>query len=90
MNKKRWISGLLIGSLVGAGVALLSATHSGKETRAMISEKSLALKDKVSSTVDDTRTQIGELTSTVVDKTRDRFSQLKNAASKLSKEEMTA
>jgi gas vesicle protein len=52
MAKKRdnyWllVGGMLIGGLVGAGVALLSAPQTGVETRSMLKNKGLELKDKV-------------------------------------------
>ncbi len=41
-----FLSGFVIGGLVGAVVALLFAPQSGEETRTMIKEKSIELKDK--------------------------------------------
>ena len=38
--------GVVIGSLIGAGMALLMAPQSGEETRALIKAKSSALKDQ--------------------------------------------
>jgi gas vesicle protein len=40
-----FLAGLVTGSLVGAGVALLLTPQSGAETRDQIKDKSLALKD---------------------------------------------
>lgn len=47
--------GTLLGSLVGAGVALLYAPKSGEETRMVIKEKSIELKDKAMETGDELR-----------------------------------
>lgn len=41
-----FLSGFIIGGLIGAVVALLFAPQSGEETRTMIKEKSIELKDK--------------------------------------------
>ena len=41
-----FLAGLMIGGLVGAAVALLLAPQSGEETRVMIRDKSIELKDK--------------------------------------------
>ncbi len=38
---------ILVGGLVGAGVALLAAPQSGVETRSLLKNKGLELKDKV-------------------------------------------
>jgi gas vesicle protein len=40
-----FFAGLVVGSLAGAGLALLLAPQSGEETRGQISAKSLGLKD---------------------------------------------
>jgi gas vesicle protein len=41
------VGGVLIGGLVGAGIALLSAPQTGVETRSMLKNKGIELKDKV-------------------------------------------
>lgn len=41
-----FLIGLLVGGLVGAAVALLYAPQSGEETRAVIREKSIELKEQ--------------------------------------------
>ena len=42
-----FLIGFVVGGLTGAVVALLFAPQSGEETRALIKEKSIELKDKV-------------------------------------------
>ncbi len=54
-------TGLLIGGLVGAGVAILTAPRSGEETRSMIRQKSIELKDRAASSLEETRTKAGEI-----------------------------
>jgi gas vesicle protein len=41
-----FFAGLIVGGLVGAAVALLLAPQSGEETRAIIRDKSIELKDR--------------------------------------------
>jgi gas vesicle protein len=41
-----FFAGLIVGGLVGAAVALLLAPQSGEETRTMIHDKSIELKDR--------------------------------------------
>ena len=50
-----FVSGLIIGGLVGAATALLLAPQSGDETRTMIREKSIELKDQVEHTTAEAR-----------------------------------
>ena len=41
-----FLAGMVIGGLVGAAAAMLLAPQSGEETRALISDKGIELKDK--------------------------------------------
>lgn len=50
-----FLAGFVIGGLVGAAVALLLAPQSGEETRTIIKERSIELKDKAVETAEDTR-----------------------------------
>jgi gas vesicle protein len=50
-----FLAGLLIGGLMGAAAALLLAPQSGEETRALIKEKSIELRDKASESADEAR-----------------------------------
>jgi gas vesicle protein len=52
-----FIVGMLVGGLTGAAVALLFAPQSGAETRSMIREKAIELKDKTSETMEDAYTR---------------------------------
>jgi gas vesicle protein len=78
-----YLAGFLIGGLVGAATALLLAPQSGEETRTMIRDKSIELKDKAAESaedalnratkaLEDTRTRLG----TVVDDLRVRVEEL--------------
>ncbi len=50
-----FLAGFIIGGLVGAATALLMAPQSGEETRAVIKEKSIEIKDKAVVTAEDAR-----------------------------------
>ncbi len=50
-----FFAGFVIGGLVGAAVALLFAPQSGEETRTLIREKSIEIKDQVEQTALDAR-----------------------------------
>jgi gas vesicle protein len=50
-----FLSGLIIGGLIGAAVALLLAPQSGEETRDLIRDKSIELKDRAVETAEEAR-----------------------------------
>lgn len=50
-----FLSGLIIGGLIGAAAALLLAPQSGEETRTVIRDKSIELKDRASDTAEEAR-----------------------------------
>jgi gas vesicle protein len=50
-----FLSGVIIGGLVGAAAALLLAPQSGEETRAIIKERSIELKDRAAETAEEAR-----------------------------------
>jgi gas vesicle protein len=56
-----FVSGFLIGGVIGAAVALLLAPQSGEETRALIRDKSIEIKDKVEKGAADARVRAEEL-----------------------------
>jgi gas vesicle protein len=49
------VGGVLIGSLIGAGAALLTAPQSGVQTRTMLRDKGVELKSKVVTGAGETR-----------------------------------
>lgn len=61
-----FFSGILMGSIIGAAVALLMAPQSGEETRKLIREKSIELRDMGSEALEkaaaEARTRADELT----------------------------
>jgi gas vesicle protein len=55
---KSVLTGLVIGSLVGAGTMLLLAPQPGRKTRAELQEGALELRDRTAETVKDKVTQV--------------------------------
>jgi gas vesicle protein len=55
-----FLAGFVIGGLIGAGVALLMAPQSGEETRALIADKSIELRDRASETAGDVQTRASD------------------------------
>jgi gas vesicle protein len=55
-----FLAGFLIGGLIGAATALLMAPQSGEETRAMIKEKSIELRDQAVETAEEARRRAEE------------------------------
>lgn len=72
LNAVRFLAGVLVGSLVGASVMLFMAPQSGKETRALLREKSIELRDQTSEAVEDavaqTRAKAHQITTEVQEK----------------------
>jgi gas vesicle protein len=59
--------GLLLGALSGAVAALLLAPQSGAETRVMIKDKSIELRDKAQQTAEQARAKTNEYVSQIKD-----------------------
>lgn len=59
-----FLAGFFIGGLVGVAVALLFAPQSGEETRVLIRDKSIELKDKAATTYDEYYARAGEFADT--------------------------
>ena len=57
-TKSTMVAAFLIGGLVGAGIALLTAPRSGKETREKIKELTEDAKEKIKSVAEDARHRI--------------------------------
>jgi gas vesicle protein len=55
-----FLAGILIGGLVGAAAALLLAPQSGEETRAQIKEKSIEIRDRAGTTLEDAKSKASQ------------------------------
>jgi gas vesicle protein len=55
-----FLAGILIGGLVGAAAALLLAPQSGEETRAQIKEKSIEIRDRAETTLEDAKSKASQ------------------------------
>jgi len=53
-----FISGLLVGGLTGAAVALLLAPSSGEKTRHRLQDKSIELRNQITHTAEDAKTRV--------------------------------
>lgn len=56
-----FLAGFVIGGLIGAGVALLMAPQSGEETRALIADKSIELRDRAYDTAGEVQARAEDL-----------------------------
>lgn len=92
-----FLTGAILGGLVGYLAAMLSAPRAGDETRRMLAERSMELRDRATDTVQTTLDKTGKLvsegrdkvTSTVsdtVDRTKERVSDLTNRGSDVVRE----
>jgi gas vesicle protein len=82
-----FLAGCMVGGLIGAGVALLLAPQSGEETREMIREHSIELKNRAEQAAEEFRskaeTAIGEgreRVDEVVESAKQRVSRRKPGA----------
>ena len=58
-----FFAGLVIGGLVGAGIALLMAPQSGEETRAQIRDAGVEIKDRATETMAEAREKAEAITA---------------------------
>ena len=63
-----FVAGFIIGGLAGAAVALLLAPQSGEETRQLIRDKSIVIRDQVEETAAEARQKAEELASQAKDR----------------------
>jgi gas vesicle protein len=88
-----FLVGFVVGGLTGAVVALLFAPQSGEETRTVIKEKGIELRDKASQTAEETlaraeaaaadaKVRYEELASEVKSRSQEVISSAKKAVSK--------
>ena len=78
----RILAAFLVGGLLGAGVVLLVAPQSGRQTRAMLRDKSIELKERAVGSVEElaqqTREKAAELTQRGKEVVGEQTAQLRN------------
>ena len=73
---KSVLTGMLIGSVVGAVTMLLYAPRSGEQTRAEIRDKAIELRDRTTETVKDTVSQAKSKAYELKENVRDKAAEL--------------
>lgn len=77
-----FLAGLLIGGIIGAGVALLFAPLSGEETRGVIKDKSIELRDRAYDLSDQYSTKVKETAADISTRSKEAIDSAKSALSK--------
>jgi gas vesicle protein len=70
-NTVRLLPRYIIGGLIVAAVATVLASQSGDQFRALIRDKSSELKDKMMSTMQETRSRAGDIAQSARDRAED-------------------
>ena len=66
-----FLFGFLVGGITGAVISLLYAPQSGEQTRAVIKEKAIELRDKTTESIDETYKQAEVAANDAVEKAQD-------------------
>ncbi|HHY89908.1 MAG TPA: YtxH domain-containing protein [Chloroflexi bacterium] len=77
-----WVGGFILGMVTGAAIALLMAPQSGEETRGLIQEKSIHLRERAADTAETARQQA----KTVAEQARGRISTIQEQGKSLLRE----
>jgi gas vesicle protein len=77
-----FLIGLVIGGLTGAVVALLFAPQSGEETRTLIKEKGIELRDQATKQAEAVASKAGQITSDAKVHSKDLVDSAKKAVAK--------
>lgn len=83
------ISGLVIGSMIGAATMWLYAPQSGKRTRAQIQLKSIELRDRAAEMLDDTAVQMRMESKKLAENGRHKAKEIAIHAQELAKNQLT-
>jgi gas vesicle protein len=78
-----FLAGLVLGGLAGGIVALLFAPQSGEETRTVIRDKAIELRDKASETYEETMSRAEKAANEAVKKAETVYNQAKAKASEV-------
>lgn len=80
-----FLAGFVIGGLVGAAAALLLAPQSGEDTRSLLRDKSIELKDRAMETAEDTRVRAEEALEEARIRAEDAMEELRVRTDEVSK-----
>lgn len=78
-----FLSGFVFGGLIGAAVALLMAPQSGEETRKLIRDKGIELRDKTSEALEDAAAEARARADELTKMARERTAELRGKAEDL-------
>lgn len=78
-----FISGFFLGGIIGAAVALILAPQSGEETRTIIRDKGIELKDKAAVTAEETKARVEKSATDAKIKAEELAKQAKDKSSDL-------
>ena len=81
-----FLVGFVVGGLTGAVVALLFAPQSGEETRALIKDKSIELRDKAQVTAEEAYARAEELATDARHRAEELTKEARDRAAELTKE----
>jgi gas vesicle protein len=84
-NFGAFLAGILLGGLAGGITALLFAPQSGEETRTIIRDKTIELRDKANETLEETMSRAEKAANDTVKQAEMAFNQAKSKASELAK-----
>jgi len=81
-----FLVGFIVGGISGAVAALLLAPQSGEETRTMIKDKTIELRDQASTTVEETLAKAEKAASEAIKKAETLLDQAKKKASEVAEQ----
>ena len=82
--------GILLGALTGAVVALLFAPQSGEETRTLIKDKSIELRDKAQVTAEQAKAKTDEVVRQIKDQSQSVMQSVRRDGVKVPEGEVAA
>ena len=84
-NFGAFLAGLLLGGLAGGITALLFAPQSGEETRTIIRDKAIELRDQANETMEETLSKAEKAANDTVKQAENAFNQAKARAAEVAK-----